>query len=312
MDQRLPRISRQTSRSHKLTHSASPNSQAHMETDPQNITATAAREARALDLAPASPGRAAAFTLIELLVVIAIIAILASLLLPALGKAKVKAKSIGCLNNLKQLQLCWQMYSEENADRLVSNASWDSLGTATRDSWVGRGWAYGNAWTDTTPTNIQRSLLFPYNRSFGIYRCPADTSTVRDQGKIPRTRSVSMSMFMNSSPDPADGWYHNVWHSLYQIRDPGPAQALVFVDQHEKEIDDPEFAINCPAWRRSLTSRRGSGGSSRPHATTTGARSASLTVMPRLGAGLNPTRCGSPACSPGLSGSPPCPTRTGT
>src|ERR1019366_7852035 len=79
---------------------------------------------RSSAVAPGRPCRrpaGRAFTLIELLVVIAIIAILAALLLPALARARQKAQAIQCMNDNKQLDLAWFMYSRDNNELLPYN-----------------------------------------------------------------------------------------------------------------------------------------------------------------------------------------------
>jgi prepilin-type processing-associated H-X9-DG protein len=186
--------------------------------------------------------------LIELLVVIAIIAILAALLLPALAKAKAAGQAASCLNNFKQLQLCWQMYADDHEDRLVPNrasSSAFSRGSVWADSYC---WMQGNAFLDVNSSNISTGPLYVYNKSPGIYKCAADKSIVRDGSdgtSIPRNRSMSMSVYMNW--DDRGGTYSAYcWKKMAAIVRPGPSQAFVFVDEHQNSISQNGFFVSDP------------------------------------------------------------------
>ena len=182
------------------------------------------------------------FTLIELLVVIAIIAILAAMLLPALAKAKAKAQQTTCLNNLKQLQLCWLMYPDENGDVLPQNPK-NSAANA---------WITGDVSTTTGATNtllIQRGQLFPYNKSTGIYSCPGDNRP--DTRSTPaitfRVRSYSMNCYMSGEDVGAThngltGYHVN--KKMSEITTPRPVLAFVFVEEAEYSNDDGHFGFS--------------------------------------------------------------------
>ena len=173
--------------------------------------------------------------------VIAIIAILASLLLPALSMARGKALRIKCLNNLKQLQLCWHMYTDDNQQHTPPNEN-------THDTENAGSWILGKTTRDINDSNIVNGVLFQYNRSVGIYKCPVDKSYLTYAGQeIPRNRSYSISSFMGKNGQ-----------RYSDITKPPPARAFVFIDEDEKTIEDGNFGArsypsnewgNCPAKR---------------------------------------------------------------
>jgi prepilin-type processing-associated H-X9-DG protein/prepilin-type N-terminal cleavage/methylation domain-containing protein len=187
------------------------------------------------------------FTIIELTAVVAIITVLVSLLTAALNQTKNQAMRISCLDNLKQLNLAWQMYLEDFDGALPLNQTAagfvhhriPQLNNST-NSWVA-----GNPRFDRDTSNIRRGTLFPYVKSVSSYRCAMDDSRVERHPDVARTRSYSMNAFLggDEAMNPA--------MRFSELR--RPSSTFVFIEEHQNSRWESSFVV-VPAARPGLAS----------------------------------------------------------
>lgn len=192
------------------------------------------------------------FTLIELLVVIAVIAILMAILMPALKRAKEQGERAACMSNLKQLQLAWILYADDNDDRIVCceagpENSWRG---AYGRPWVGETWAAdwaqgGQLPLDDQIKGIQAGALWPYVREANLYKCPAGF----------RGELMTYAMMISSNGRSIDGSPQFTKRMLV----PQPARRLVFIDEGLSSPDAFSTRYNQAAWWDQPSTRHGDG-----------------------------------------------------
>ncbi len=205
-----------------------------------------------------------AFSLVELLVVIAVIAILAALLLPVISLAEKRGDQTSCLNNLRQLQVAWRMYLDENNDSLPLNDSVISIYSpywSTSNSWV-----IGDATVSADLSLIRGGSIFQYVNSTEIYHCPSDHSMVTNMSAL-RIRSYSLDYFLNGEIDTQydqylpDSSFDGLITKGTSLSN--PSKVFTFADESEWTIGDGVFVVlraTSQTWEDVPSDRHSQGG----------------------------------------------------
>ena len=223
-----------------------------------------------------------AFTLIELLVVIAIIAILAAILLPALAKAKDKAKQIACATNLRQWGMALRMYADDNSDNLPRDGMNSSGTYGTGDSQQPNAWfnllsqyvaeqPLSSYTTNASPTDAQKnSQILPFPDGVGkIYQCTGARMVGNDLATVSGAGAdgfFSYDMNIDLKKKDVSGTVYNYpeMPKITQIHRPVDTVFMfdcVFSPSAEVVNSSPQYNSVNPANRwRSFASRHNKGG----------------------------------------------------
>lgn len=171
---------------------------------------------------------------------IGIISILLGLILAPIHRAQLRAAGAVCGNNLKQLQLAWQMYADDNRGRVPENRSHldGELWRSTATSWCGP----SSVLDDRDAENLKRGLPFRYQSNPKIYVCPTDDSVVTGTD-LSRSRSYAMNSTFagNSKNDNPEARFRTILSLNDQAYE--WSRLFVFIDEHEDLIDDGHFLV---------------------------------------------------------------------
>jgi prepilin-type N-terminal cleavage/methylation domain-containing protein/prepilin-type processing-associated H-X9-DG protein len=194
-----------------------------------------------------------AFTLLELLVVIALIAVLASMLLPAVGRTRERAMSVQCVGNVRQLAIAWILYSDDNNGRLANNLAGTtggkSLAAKTNANWVNNNLTWDLDADNTNTAGLTEASLGDYaSRNAKIYRCPTDrllSDRQQASGWSSRVRSYSMNAMVGDAGEATvtgKNRFNPKQSQSFRITEiQRPSETFVFVEEHADSIGDGSF-----------------------------------------------------------------------